>query len=133
MAPKGTKGIKNKIVRKSDYSYLPPYMRYAVYNPVIRTPLDEMTDELREEEEAYDKLVGKPDVPSLNYYLLHKANPERLVKMYATSDGLFKEYAKRREDETQKGDSKQIADILNMIHKAAKTNVVHGYRRAGKL
>jgi hypothetical protein len=133
MAAKGTKGAKHKIIRKSDYSYLPPYMRYSVYNPTIRTPLDEMTDELRAEEEEYDKVVGKPDIPSLNYYLLHKGNPERLVKMYATSDALFKEYSKRREDQTQKGDSKQIADILKLIRNGTKLAIVPGLKGAGKL
>ena len=126
-------GSKDKGMRKDNYSYLPPHMRYAMQNPVVGIHVEDMTDEHRAEEAAYNKRHGRLDTTSRNYYLLVKGNPERLERAYKETAMFYKEHVKRKDDQVAKGDEKMIADIYKIITDASLCPKVLRLEREGRL
>lgn len=113
-------GIKgNRIgVKKDDFTYLPPHMRYAMGSPAIGVLKEEMTKEQREAEEVYTKKYGKVPVPALNYYILVRGSPERLERAYREVGVAYKEHLRRKDTDSRNEATDQIGDIREMIKKA---------------
>ena len=110
-------------------------MMWCALNPALTIHEELMTDEDREEEEAYiNGPGGQPPPLAVNYMKMIKGNPKALQTFVNKIEALYAQHVKKQENIDREEDSKQIDDIIKILGETIPLGgIVAKARRDGHL
>ena len=122
-----------KAIRKDDYKFIPPHMRWCALNPALTVHEEDMTNSDRRKERAYIRGEGEAGPLAANLYAMLKGNEKALEAFFNKITHLFEVYDKKRESREKTEDSRQVENIWKHIKSSMVSGVVANARKTGKL